>query len=180
MAKRVRRAASQVGELLDEFQKREVLAILSVGGGRSTAAKYVRCAATTIRRAAERDAEFAKKLRRAEASLEVAHLKNIETAGQKYWRASAWLLERMYPDRYGARKAATWTREQVQGLLDRFLEIVLAEAPALSRRKRMATRLEQLAGELASESEAKRGDSAERLSETDDSGLGRATDAESD
>lgn len=169
MAKKTTGSQRASGALLDEIQKREILAILSVGGSRTTAAKYVRCGAATIRKAAEADEEFARQLRKAGASLEVLHLKNIETAGQKYWRASAWLLERMYPDRYGARKAGTWSREQVRGLLDRFFEIVTAEAPALARRKRMAARLEQLAAELSEDGEA--------AAEGNEAGLGRSTDS---
>ena len=47
--------------VLDEAKKREILAILTVGCSRRTAARYVGCTASTIQNTAERDAHFARK-----------------------------------------------------------------------------------------------------------------------
>ncbi len=77
---------------LDEGKRREVIAILSVGCSRATAAQYVGCHGTTITRTATRDAEFARQVRQAESLLEIKHLKNIDAAAKdtRYWRAAAW------------------------------------------------------------------------------------------
>jgi len=45
---------------------------------------------------------FNDEIDRAMAEGEAIHLARITDAGKTSWRASAWLLERMYPDRWGA------------------------------------------------------------------------------
>jgi len=97
--------------LLDDAKKREIVAILTVGCGRTVAARYVGCCAATIRRAMLKDPEFGERVGRAETSMEIAHLKNINTAAAdvRYWRAAAWALERRFPQRYGQRKSGTIT-----------------------------------------------------------------------
>jgi hypothetical protein len=135
---------------LDEFKKREIAAILAVGGSRATAAKYVRCAPHTIRRTAQRDPAFAAQLKRAEAQLEVVHLTNIETAGRKNWRASAWLLERMFPERFGRRAGAALTDERLSELLGQFADAVCSEVQSAEDRRRVQAALVQLAERVTS------------------------------
>ena len=45
--------------------------------------------------------DFAEKLMVAEAEGEYTLLANIRRAGESQWQASAWILERRYPQRYG-------------------------------------------------------------------------------
>jgi len=133
---------------LDEIKKREIAAIIAVGGSRRTAARYVHCAPDTIRRHAQRDPEFAKRLQRAEAQLEVVHLTNIETGGKKNWRASAWILERMFPERYGRRAASTLTGERLADLLAQVADVVCGEVQAADDRKRVQAALAKLGRKL--------------------------------
>lgn len=128
---------------LDESKKREVCAIISVGGSRRTAAKYVGCAVETIRRTALRDTAFGERLKRAESDLEVEHLQNIRNAGKKNWRASAWCLERLYPHRFGVRPAPALTEEQISEMLAQFAEIVKAEVGDRAVRRRIQMRIKQ-------------------------------------
>jgi hypothetical protein len=132
--------------VLDEVKKREILAILAVGGSRRTAARYVGCAVSTIQNTACRDAEFGQAIRRAEHQSELAYLKNIQTAAGKeqHWRAAAWALERKNPDEYGRRKPDVLTPEQVRSLLAQLAEIVLNEVPVAAFRKRILKRLDAL------------------------------------
>ncbi len=138
MAKRVRRKS------LDEVQRREVLAILAVGGSRQTAAQYVQCDVEAIRYTASRNADFRARLKKAEASPEFIHLKNIQSAGEKNWRASAWLLERMYPQRYRLRKSDGLTLEQAVELLKELTDFVVQEIPVAKYRERILERLEEM------------------------------------
>jgi hypothetical protein len=133
---------------LDEFKKREIAAIIAVGGSRRTAARYVNCAIQTIRRHAQRDPEFAARLQRAEAQLEVVHLTNIETGGKKNWRASAWILERMFPERYGRRAASTITGERLADLLAQVADVVCGEVQSAEDRKRVQAALAKLGKKL--------------------------------
>ena len=91
--------------LLDEAKRREICEILAVGGTRTMAAAYVGCSLDTIARTAQRDRMFAKQLRKASVECEICCLRNLSNAAQdpKNWRAAAWALERLYPERYGRR-----------------------------------------------------------------------------
>lgn len=136
--------------VLDEVKRAQICAILAVGGSRSTAAAYVGCAVDTIRKTAVRDDEFAAALRHAESRHEVFHVRQIQRAArqERYWRAAAWILERLYPDRYAARKPNTLTLKQLSHALVQFAEIIIDEVKEASARRRILARIEKLAGHL--------------------------------
>jgi hypothetical protein len=129
---------------LDDAAKNVIVAIITVGATRQTAAKYVKCSPSTIRAAAEQDPRFHEQLRKAEAQLEVSHLKNIETAAKENWRASVWLLERMYPDKYGPRRGDGISPEKVAEFLQNVSAVILAEVPSDVSRERILAKLEAL------------------------------------
>jgi hypothetical protein len=132
--------------VLDHVKKREILAILTVGCSRRTAARYVGCAAATIQNTADRDAEFAAQLHHANHAAEIEYAKSIEKAAKKeqYWRAAAWALERLNPEDYGKRSPGKLTPEEVRTLLTRLTEILLDEVPVARRRKQMLRRFDRL------------------------------------
>ena len=131
---------------LDEIKRREVLAILAMGSSRQAAAKYVGCAAGTIRVAAQRDPSFAEQLQHAEQQAELNYLSNIRDAAKKpqYWRAAAWVLERRKPGDFASRKAGVMTVEQARQVLEHFAQIVVEEVPAARQRQRILARLDDL------------------------------------
>ena len=131
MAKRGRK------RVLDGYKRREILAILTVGGSRAVAAKYVGCALSTIQNTAERNANFAEQLRRKEQSSEIGYLENIRNAArnERHWRAAAWALERMKPDKYARRGPDVITIDQVRDLLSQFAEVIAEEIPDRYRQK---------------------------------------------
>jgi len=49
------------------------------------------------------DVDFEDFVQRSQAILEAEHLDNISSSGAIDWKASAWVLERLYPDKYGKR-----------------------------------------------------------------------------
>lgn len=117
------------------------------------AAQYVGCAVSTIRLTAERDAEFAADLERSESQLEVVHLQNLEAAARetKYWRASAWFLERRCADRYGTpARGAAW-RARLSRALAGIAEIIVEEVPVEAYRARVFSRLSRLTRALETE-----------------------------
>jgi hypothetical protein len=132
---------------LDESKKREIFAILTVGGTRAMAAQYVGCHAEAIRRAAISDRNFAAQLRRAELGAELTFLRNIQLASKdpKQWRASTWALERLFPDRYGRRPANSITPEQLAEVIREMGNIVIGEVSTKRFRERILIRLSELA-----------------------------------
>lgn len=136
--------------VLDGYKRREILAILAVGCTRSTAAKYVGCAVSTIQNTADRDPEFAVRLRKSEHSSEIGYLENIRSAArnERYWRAAAWALERLDPEQYGRRSPEVITIDQIRRLLAQFAEIVVEEVPVPEYRKNILKRLDALTGGL--------------------------------
>jgi hypothetical protein len=152
MAKRGRRP------VLDGYKRREILAILAVGCSRSTAAKYVGCALSTIQNTADRDPGFAKQLRQNEHASEIGYMENIRRAArnERYWRAAAWALERLDPEQYGRRSPEVITLDQIGRLLAQFAEIVVEEVPVEKYRKAILKRFDALTGDLK-EASKKRG-----------------------
>jgi len=121
---------------LDGYKRREILAILAVGGTWQTAAEYVGCSVQTIRNTAQRDRNFAAELRRKSQHAEINYLQNIRAAAQneRYWRAAAWALERLQPDRYGKRGPDAITIDQIVELLAGFSDLIIQEVPAKFRK----------------------------------------------
>ncbi len=129
---------------LDPIKQREVCAIIAVGGSRRVAAKYVGCAPTTIRNTALRSKEFARRLARAEADFEVILLSNIQQAGKRSWNAAAWLLERIYPERYAKRQADTIPVQQLADVLSRIADVIRSEVPDPERLERLVDRMQEV------------------------------------
>lgn len=136
--------------VLDAVKRREICAILTAGGSRALAARYVGCARSTIGATAVRDLEFHRQLQRASVQHEIMNLRNIQSAAknEKYWRAAAWTLERCYPDRYGQRSATTVTAENVSQLLGKVAELLVEEIPDRNTRRRILERLDRLTADL--------------------------------
>ena len=137
--------------ILDGYKRREILAILAVGGSREIAAKYVGCSVSTIQNTADRDPNFAEQLHRKEKTWEIGYLENIRAAArnERHWRAAAWALERLKPERYARRGPDVITLDQVKQLMTRFAEVVSEEVPAKMRKnvlKRCAAISEGLKG----------------------------------
>ena len=103
---------------LDERKRRQIIAILANGSSRRVAARAVGCSTSTIQRTADRDPEFAAELDAAEQTLEIEALRHIRQAAKngRYWRASAWLLERRNPSDFARRDPNTLTEQDVLNL----------------------------------------------------------------
>jgi hypothetical protein len=89
--------------ILDQSKRATIVALLTNGSSRRIAARYVGCSPSTITRTADRDPQFAEQIERAEQEAEILALRNLRNAAsqERYWRASAWLLERKNPRDFG-------------------------------------------------------------------------------
>jgi len=134
---------------LSPKERNEFLALLSAGYARTTAARYIHRAPTTIRENIVEDPKFAQQVARAEEGSEVFYLSCIRKAALKeqYWRAAAWVLERRLPNRYGVQKPETLTAERVQKFMTTCIEIIVNKLPNDEQRKNIFNRLtKELAG----------------------------------
>ncbi len=135
---------------LTEVKRREICAILAVGCTRTAAARYVGCHPDTIRNTAKREPDFAAALVQAESQHEIRHLTHINAAAKegRYWRAAAWALERVNPDRYAGRRPHTITVQQISEVLSQFAGVMLEEVSDPELQKRVFARLSDLTSEL--------------------------------
>ncbi|TWT91005.1 hypothetical protein Mal64_14040 [Pseudobythopirellula maris] len=131
---------------LTDEQQREACLILAVGCDRETAAKYVGCRVEDLDRQADSDADFQQRLRRAEASPELAHMRNIQQAGreEKNWRASVWWLERLAPERFARRDFGAVTRAELKRFIEALAEHIACEVQDEEDRSRLLERLREL------------------------------------
>lgn len=101
----------------------KLCAMVTVGASVRNAARLNDVRESTVRKAAKRDPDFAARLNRALAQRELLPLKNLQAAGAKYWRASAWLLERIDRQAYGRYQPDLFTDERAADLFEVFAEI---------------------------------------------------------
>ncbi|MBQ3350085.1 MAG: hypothetical protein IJG38_06760 [Thermoguttaceae bacterium] len=129
---------------ISEIKQREILALLSVGCSRRTAARYVNCTQKAIDELARTNPDFAEKLRRAEANLEIESIKNMFNAAkqEKNWRASAWLLERKSPQEFLKKKPDVIPAGLLDTLLNRIVTLLIEECPAAVQRKGLLKKLD--------------------------------------
>ncbi len=120
--------------VLDKSKKEIILQLARQGVSRRSAARVVGCAPSTITRTARCDPPFGADLALAEETLKLKALHAIRQAiGQdKYWRAAAWLLERLDPDRF-ARRPASVSLADSEGLLEAIGTILVEDLPEADR-----------------------------------------------
>ena len=128
---------------LSPQERNEILAMLSAGYSRTTAAKYIRRGFRTLRDEILGDSEFAQQVAKAEEGSEVFYFSCIRRAALKeqYWRAAAWVLERRVPERFGAKKPETLTAEHVQKFMETCMRIIAEEVPDEEQRAKIIHRL---------------------------------------
>jgi hypothetical protein len=131
--------------MLTDKQRRTIISIITNGSSRRVAARYARCAPSTITRLVARDPEFSRQLAVAEKSVEIDALRSIRAASktERYWRAAAWLLERTNPEDFAARPPTLFTGEQVFEVISQIAEYLFEAVPEENYQRAMQ-RLEEL------------------------------------
>jgi hypothetical protein len=134
---------------LDDEKRAAIYGILAVGGTRRLAARYVGCSPATIHNTVLRDAEFRRRIRKAEVRAEYDFLSTIRAAAAKkdarYWQAAKWALQHMYPERY-SRRARTMALEDVKDLISHLLAAILKVIPESSLRAAVRLQVRTVAG----------------------------------
>jgi hypothetical protein len=141
---------------LDDVKLREVSALVSAGCGLEGAARYVGCAASTIRREARRNPDFNEQLRRAHLASELAPLNALRNAAAKHWRAAAWFLERTNAQRFGKQSVRHLTPDQLRAFTDFMGNLLVKEIPDRNTRRRILSRLNKFIKQNEAEIDAAR------------------------
>jgi hypothetical protein len=128
---------------LTDRQMNDICEMLATGSSRPTAARFAACHPATMRAEMRRNPDFAHRVTQAELKLEAIMLRAIREAASepKQWRAAAWALERIYPNRYAKRRTNSLTMDQVHELVSEVSEIVASELPVPKFRQRIFDRL---------------------------------------
>ena len=144
-------------EKLDDAKKQLVVALISNGVSRRTAAHYVGVCYNTLVNTAMRDLKFHQDLTRAESRANWEPIKNIMDASKKDWRAGAWLLERMAPDEYVRQKPGVITKDVVSKVTRQFADIAMEELADKKARRRFMRRIHRVLRQNVSEMQGMHG-----------------------
>jgi hypothetical protein len=128
-------------------QKDTICGILSVGCDRQTAADYVGCSLADIRCQLQHDRQFLASVRRAEAGIELSHMRNVQEAAKakKDWRASVWWLERHSPERFARRSPGAITVRQLKSFVAILVDALRENIASPEDRGRVVARLNAIA-----------------------------------
>ena len=113
--------AGRPSKLTPDVQGR-VLAAISAGNTRATAAAYARVGLSTLMAWLARGEkatrgqyrEFLDAVKNAEADAVVTSVALVRKAASEHWQAAAWWLERRYPDEWGRKDRVT-----IEALIER-------------------------------------------------------------
>lgn len=122
---------------LDLTRQREIIAVISAGFSIERAARYVNCSPSTIRRECRRNPQFDNELRRASLTAQLSPLQSIRAAGRKYWRAAAWLLERLDPERFAKQNPRYLKHEAIEAYVNIIAQIIGSEVADPHQRQRI-------------------------------------------
>jgi hypothetical protein len=109
---------------LDQTAKAEIIALISAGLSRTLAAEYVGCAVSTLYNEARRDEQFDRDLRQAAVRPIIWHFQNLRKHAERSWRASAWFLERNYPQQFGRRPPESIAPEELNEMMNIVIDVV--------------------------------------------------------
>lgn len=135
--------------ILTPEQKSEVCLIISIGCPLETAARYVGCLVEDVRRAVLADDQFAREFAKAEASIELTHMRAVQQAvkDDRHWRASVWWLERHAPEYYALRQADSITAAEWRRMIEDLKKAIREEVKCEEGQQRLSRLINDLANQ---------------------------------
>ena len=103
--------------LIDAAMREKIIEYAKLVGSRKSAAAKAGISYQTLARDFHANPEFEDALKDAIEVFKSTHVARISLASQKDWKASAFLLERMFPELYGRRNADALTLNQAASLI---------------------------------------------------------------
>lgn len=133
---------------LDNAKRREICVLIAAGYPMVIVAEHVGCSRRTIRRELERNPQFEESFRRAKIAGELEPLSTIRKAASSNWRAAAWYLERLNPQRFGKRNPVMVRPDEVQETINSLMLEVLESIKQEPLRGLLMRKLMRVAGLL--------------------------------
>ena len=132
--------------ILDWKKQKIIIAILSIGCSRRTAARYVGCTPASIQATAKVDEKFREQLCQAEKNAEIEFTKCVHNAAlqERYWKAATWMLERLNPEDFGKKQVDTLPPAEIAKIITRLAEIIVEEVKNPAVRKKILARVEEM------------------------------------
>lgn len=135
--------------LFGPVKRAEFLGMIKSGCTVRYAARRIGVDPATIRNACRKDPLFANSLDRAQQERDVLAIRRIQNAGEKSWRAAAWLLERNEPKEFALKHKAgdPWSvrgQRRLKKLITEVVDNRLASRPETAKQHAMINRAVQL------------------------------------
>lgn len=96
----------------------------------------------------KRNHDFAERIRRSVLVAELDPLNAIRQSARTNWRAAAWYLERVHPQRYARRNPALVKPAEIQEFLDGVSEIIIREVRSPRAQQRIFKHLTAMSTEV--------------------------------
>ena len=94
---------------ISEEKKEAIIAAVSAGLTFKDAAKFAGVSETWMKKERAKNVEWKERCDQAMEAFKLTHLANIAKHSKHAWTASAWLLERTFPEQFNARVALNLT-----------------------------------------------------------------------
>jgi hypothetical protein len=111
-------------KVLDEGKQSTVCSLVAAGVSLRQAADFVDCDRRSIRRAAERNDEFRRKLAKAKSQANIHPLETLQRAARTDWRAALHWMERLDPKRFARPSAAGITQREANQFVADLIETI--------------------------------------------------------
>jgi len=142
---------------LDDLKQRDVCTLTTLGFTLENVARFVGCAASTIRRELGRNPAFLEKYRQAQLGCELGPLNTIRQAALTNWRAGVWFLERINPHAFVKKNVRYITQEQLQLFMEKIVTEFTGNDDSKQHRRALG-KLSAFIDRIDVETEAHRGD----------------------
>lgn len=128
---------------LNDDQRRRACALLGLGATRRVAAEFADCRRLDLEAEIKRDPAFRLTVKQHELRPEIETLRKLLEAARdpKQWRAAAWFLERLYPERYAAGKRRVVKRADLRTFMQKLDQELAMKIPGPKKRQRLLQQL---------------------------------------
>jgi hypothetical protein len=109
---------------LDDDKQKTVCSLVAAGVSLRQVARFVDCDPKSIRREAQRNDDFRRRLAKAKSEASVHPLQTLQQAAKADWRAALSWMERIDPDRFARPNESKVTKYEANRFVDKLVEVL--------------------------------------------------------